>query len=182
MWQQTNCFSCLLCPIERFFVANCHCSVCVCVHVCMRAPHMCGFGPSDAELAQGFLCHSLPSQRAFCSTIVLECFLGHPAGSPGRGPSDQSDQWPSSPSTCGTKERLRSGFWVDRCPCLFSDGTRQQPVGCQHIPAQLLLNHIWDGCSFLLCVCLRACVCRLEYLCATVFDYVCVGTSVRPCA
>lgn len=51
-------------------------SVCVCVGV---STHMCEFGPSDTKLAQG-LCHSLLSQRAFCSTTMLEYFVGHPAG------------------------------------------------------------------------------------------------------
>lgn len=70
------------CPTKWFSVANFHCYICVCTYVCMSS-RMCGFGPPDTKLGQGVLCHSLPSQRAFCSIVTLESFLRPGAWGPG---------------------------------------------------------------------------------------------------
>jgi len=82
MWRQTNCFSFCPRPCE-------HVCVCVCVCVCVLP---------DTALARGLLCHSL--------SIVLECFVGHPAL------VSQLSVRPVSRAPlppCWAEDRLRSG-------------------------------------------------------------------------
>ncbi len=127
--------------------------VCVCVCVCVflsKRPHqrLC---PDRYQVAPG------PPLSLF-SPLVEGRLFHHCAG---RLQALQSDSWPVSPSPRWAEERLRSVCRENSRPCLFSDGTSLQAKGCQHIPAQLLLNQKWDCCSVLgvfvcVCVCLTA--------------------------
>ena len=129
---------------ELFSVANRHSSICVCV--CLKSS-TCVYLALPDTLAQGLICRALPSQRAFCSTTVLECFLGHLAGGSRTGAQRSVRPMALLPFAMLGWVWLRSGCSEDSRLCLFSDGMWQQPIGRQRSLAQLHLNHKRDSWS-----------------------------------
>lgn len=154
MWQQTNCFSC---HFLSLWVILCRKLTQLHLCVCLKSS-TCVYLALQDTLAQGLICRAVPSQSAFCSTVALECFLGHLAG--GSRTEAQRSVRPMAllPFTMLGWVWLRSGCSKDSHLSLFSDGMWQQPIGRQHILAQLHLNHKWDSCSLFFCVCVCVCV------------------------
>ena len=141
----------------------------LCVCVCLKSS-TCVYLALPDTLAQGLICRALPSQRAFCSTTVLECFLGHLAGGSRTGAQRSVRPMALLPFAMLGWVWLRSGCSEDSRLCLFSDGMWQQPIGRQRSLAQLHLNHKRDSWSLFFFFFLRVCLClrRLELKCWTV--------------